>query len=60
MRPAPGPAVPLPAAGPLEPAQVITRRLAAAGLAVHSTQRQERGDVNTGAGWPVSQTTQTR
>ena len=39
MRPAPGLAVP-PPAGWLEPAQVITRRLAAAGLAVHATEQQ--------------------
>ncbi len=45
MRPAPGLAVPLPATGRLEPAQVITRRLAAAGLAVHCTQRQERHEL---------------
>ena len=44
MRPAPDRAVP-PPAGPLEPAQVITRRLAAAGLAVHATQQQDRHEL---------------
>ena len=40
MRPAPDRAAPPPAGNAMEPAQVIARRLAAAGLAVNSTQQQ--------------------
>ena len=42
MRPAPDRAAPPPAGNAMETAQVIARRLTAAGLAVHSTQQHDR------------------